>query len=128
MQLAFRRRTVLNFVPDWVQKAAVWTGGIIAYILITRSSAKRRVDEAVSAAKAELAEANRSLMESQSLELSQLHSEVSTLRSSINALTAINQRYGAAIAEKDLRIGELERDVRVRESRILQLESERHRH
>lgn len=101
---------------------ATWLGGLLGTVLLTRSVAKKKLQAAIDAATEEIKASNKSLMESQNMELVQLRVEVGNLRQSTGTLVALNQRYVMAMADKDLEINELRQDLRIRDQRITALE------
>lgn len=117
------RTSMLELLPPWVVNVGTAAGGLIGTVLLTRSVAKRRVQEAIDNATARLEDSNRSMMDSQARELGQLRTEVGNLRNQVSGLTAINTSYVKALAEKDLQLAELQSDLRVKTERIHHLES-----
>lgn len=109
-------------IPSWLETAALWVGGVIGAVALTRSEAKRKIDEAIAQKQRELEEVNSGTIHSQGQQLQALSTEVDSLRGMVAGLTELNQRYVKAMADKDLRIGELQRDIRIRDITIGELE------
>jgi predicted RNase H-like nuclease (RuvC/YqgF family) len=116
-----------GMIPDWVYTVAGGTATVASFLYLSRSGAKKKIEAAIESARKELQRSNRDLMETQAREITTLREEVAGLRQSNAAIIQLNQKYGIAIAEKDLEITDLQRQLRVKESRILELEASLHR-